>query len=153
MQLLKANDINSWYQLVNAAKDKCGYDFSDGLDHYLVLTLRAFIKDTDIAKNVLALTFLENISHSNNVTIQNIRYVGDQCLILSGLFPERAQKRNVSLSYYVDMGKNSYLKLADASPHLKIDNELFYELSTHFVGLMDVLHVLRNHGGQPAPLS
>lgn len=144
MMICDSSDINSWYQLINAAKGSCGYDFSDGLDHYLVLTLRAFIQNTDIADNVLALTFLENITHSNNLTAQNIRYVGDQCLLLSGLFPERAKRRNVSLSYYVDMGKNSYLTLAEASPHLKLDNDLFYELGKHFVGLMDVLHAIRS---------
>jgi hypothetical protein len=146
MKIYQSSDMHSWYQLINAAKNECGYELSEGLDHYLVLTLRAFIDNTDIAKNVLAITYLENINHDNNVTLQNIRYVGDQCLLLSGLFPERATKRNVSLGYYVDMGKNSYMKLASASPHLKLDNELFYELGTHFVGLMDVLQIVRQQG-------
>ena len=139
-----SNDINTWHQLVRQAKDDCGHQFSDSLNHYLVLTLRAFVNKTDIASNVLALSYLENCDRESHVSIQNMRYVGDQCLILSGLFPERAQKRNVSLGYYVDLGKNSYMQLAGASRYLKVDNELFYELGIHFVGLMDVLHSLRH---------
>jgi hypothetical protein len=145
MQIYQAKDMSSWYQLIATAKHACGYDLSDGLDHYLVLTLQAFMENTDIADNVLAIEFLENVTQqSNHETTQNIRYVGDQCLLLSGLFPERAKKRNVSLSYYIDLGKNSYLHLANAGRHLKLNNELFFELGTHFVGLMDVLTVIRH---------
>ena len=145
MEIVKKHDMNAWYQLINAAKDQCGYEFAEGIDHYLVLTLEAFLKDTEIASNVLALAYLENMRQESHVTIQNLRHVGDQCLLISGLFPERAQKRNVSLGYYVDMGKNSYLQLANASRHLKLNNELFYELGIHFVGLMDILNALRHN--------
>ena len=138
------DNLNDWYALVDQAKDDCGYVFNNGLDHYLVLTLKAFLKDTDIANNILALTYLENTQRQSHLCAQNVRYVGDQCLLISGLFPERAKKRNVTLGYYVDLGKNSYLSLAGASHHLKLDTELFYQLGTHFVGLMDVLHRIRS---------
>lgn len=144
MKIVGKHDMNAWYQLINAAKDHCGYDFADGVDHYLVLTLDAFLRDTDLANNVLALTYLENIREESFESTRNLRLIGDQCLLISGLFPERANKRNVSLGYYVDMGKNSYYKLANASPHLKLNNDLFYELSIHFVGLMDILTALRH---------
>lgn len=136
-------DLSSWHELIAEAKQHCGHHFSQGLDHYLVLTLQAFIDKTDIASNVLALSYLENIDHESHHSLQSIRYIGDQCLLLSGLFPERALKRNVSLEYYIDLGKNSYLKIATASPYLNVDNELFHALGIHFVGLMDVLHSLR----------
>lgn len=145
MNIVDKDDINAWYQLINTAKEQCGYEFAEGVDHYLVLTLDAFLTDTDIASNVLALSYLENMRQQSHTTLQNLRHVGDQCLLISGLFPERAQTRNVSLGYYVDMGKNSYLQLAGASRHLKLDNELFYELATHFVGLMDILTALRSN--------
>lgn len=145
MDIVGKHDMNAWYQLINAAKAQCGYDFAEGLDHYLVLTLNAFLQDTGIANNVLALAYLENMrQQASHLSARNLRHVGDQCLLISGLFPERAQKRNVSLEYYVDMGKNCYLQLANASPHLKLNNGLFYELGIHFVGLMDILNTLRN---------
>ncbi len=137
------DNLDAWYSMINEAKETHGYHFDEGLDHYLVLTLDSFLKDTNIKSNILALLYLENIQHESFKTTQNIRYVGDQCLIISGLFPERAQKKNVSLNYYIELGKSSYLKLATASQHLKLDHELFYRLSTHFVGLMDILHLLR----------
>lgn len=150
MQIYQAQDMNSWHQLIAAAKQACGYDLSDGLDHYLALTLHAFLENKDLADNLLAITFLENMKqHKNHETTQNIRYVGDQCLLLSGLFPERAKRRNVSLRYYIDLGKNSYMHLATAGRHLKLNNELFFELGTHFIGLMDILHTLRVAKNQP----
>ena len=148
MGIVKPEDIYSWYPLVEEAKRKCGYKFENGLDHYLVLTLDAFVTKTDIASNALALAYLENIQHETRATLQNIRDVGDQCLIISGLFPERALKHNVSLDYYIGLGQNSYMKLANARRHLKLNNELFYELGIHFVGLMDILNMIANQNKQ-----
>lgn len=139
----QSNNMARWYALVEQAKSHCGYQLDNGLDHYLVLTLDAFIQDNAMASSILALDFLENIDANSGSKVQSLRHVGDQCLLLSGLFPERAQKRNVSLGYYVDLGKHAYYQLSSASPHLKLNNELFYLLSQHFVGLMDILHQLR----------
>ncbi len=149
MQMIHAHDGDtSWHALVEQAKVDSGHSIAQGLDHYLALTLEAHLKDITLASNVLALNYLENINGQTHETLQKMRQVGDQCLLLSGLFPERAQKRNVSLEYYINLGKNAYLDIARAHPQLKLNNELFYELSVHFVGLMDILHFI----GKDSPL-
>lgn len=144
MQMIHTHDGNSsWHALVRQAQVESGHNIADGLDHYLALTLEAHLKDTTLASTVLALEYLENINRQTRETLQKMRHVGDQCLLLSGLFPERAQRRNVSLEYYINLGKNAYLDIAYAHRQLKLNNELFYELSIHFVGLMDILHFIR----------
>lgn len=134
------NSKTSWHSLIAEAQKACGYQLTHGIDHYLALTLDAYAANTALASTILATQLLENLSKDTVQSTQQVRAVGDQCLIMSGLFPERATRRSMSLSYYIDMGKWAYMELAGSSRHLKLDNELFYHLGTHFVGLMDVLH-------------
>lgn len=132
-----------WYELVKHARDLAGYNHNDNLDNYLVLTLEHFTTSKTLASTIIALDFL-NANHSTGqLGAITLRDVGDHCLILSGLFPERVKRKNVSLEYLISIGKNSYLTIAHHDNDHVLDSELFYELSIHFIGLMDILHHMR----------
>src|SRR5438105_3580339 len=91
--------IAEWHSLVMDAEGICGQHFEDSIEHYLVITLDQYTKNYDLASTVMAIDFLKAIDHSHLQNIKQLRTIGDQCLLLSGLFPERARRKNVSLSY------------------------------------------------------
>jgi hypothetical protein len=70
-----------------------------------------------------------------------LRDVGDQCLLVSGFFPNIAKRRQVKVSYYVDIGRGAYLHLSNALHHNFAD--IYSDLSKSFVSLMDILQAMR----------
>ena len=95
-----------------------------------------------MANSLFALDFLQNIKKLSTESQNIIRDIGDKCLLYSGLFPGRAKQQHVQISYYVDLGRRSYFALSTS--HQNILSPLFGSLSDHFVGLMDILHSMRN---------
>lgn len=85
--------------------------------------------------------FLNSINQSGSLRPLALRDVGDQCLLYSGLFPGRAIRRRVRVSYYVNIGKSAYSSLATSGNYS--DSSLFATLSNKFVCLMDILQSMR----------
>ena len=68
--------------------------------------------------------------------------MGDSCLLFSGLFPKIAEKRSVSIGYYVGIGQSAYQHLAESCrAQLR---KMFHEIAGAFVRLMDVLQAIRS---------
>lgn len=135
--------IAEWLSLVLDAQRNSGYHFDESLESYLVLTLDHYTKDNGLASSVLSLEFLEAVNVHGKLGLTRLRTVGDQCLLLSGLFPERALKKNVSLNYFIHIGKHAYYLIGNDFSKNELDQTLFFKLSENFVGLMDVLHNMR----------
>lgn len=131
-----------WQSLVIDAELYSGYDFDEDLENYLVLTLDHFTAEDGLSSSIIALDFLKAMHVSGQLGGNLLRQVGDQCLLLSGLFPECALRKNVSLSYFVTVGQQSYELIANNTATV-LDPDLFLNLSDNFVGLMDVLHTMR----------
>lgn len=132
-----------WYSLVYDARMLAGSKLAESVEAYLVLTLDHFTTEIKLASTVLAIDFLTAIDVPTTNNAIKLRDVGDQCLILSGLFPERALRKHVSLDYFIHLGKGAYHSIAHQENALPFDPELFFQLSQHFVGLMDILHHMR----------
>jgi len=135
--------LAEWYALVIDAQNETGYDFDESLQQYLVMTLDHFTTQDRLVTTVIAIDYLQSLNLSGKLGHSSLRNVGDQCLIISGLFPERALRKNISLNYFVSIGQQAYGTLAITNPNFEFDAELFAKLSTNFVGLMDVLHTMR----------
>ena len=133
-----------WYRLVEQALYQSGYQFDECISHYLVITLNSYSTNSSIAQSVIAIDYLTGVQMQGLRGQQQLRDVGDQCLLLSGLFPERALKKRVSLEYFIHLGQVAYRQLADLEEKLVLDPILFNKLSQNFVGLMDVLHNMRH---------
>ncbi len=95
-----------------------------------------------MANSLFALDFLQNIKKLNTENQKIMQDIGDKCLLYSGLFPGRAKRQRVQISYYVDLGKCSYFALS--AFHQNSLSSLFASLSDHFVALMDILHSIRS---------
>ncbi len=132
-----------WYHVVKDAHRESGYQYNEDVENYLVITLEKFLTENEFASETVALRLLDNINLENITQGERLREVGDECLLLSGLFPERALKRNVSLNYYIGAGRQAYKTLSHQSAESFHNPVLFDLLSKHFVGLMDILHLIR----------
>lgn len=141
--------ITQWQTLVNDASQLCNMSLTEELESYLVFLLMRFVNVPQMAKKVMAIEFLTSINRQGSLRNIALRDVGDQCLLYSGLFPGRARKRLVRVSYYVNIGKTAYQSLADYS---QSDSHLFTHLSNNFVNLMDILHATREINQQVSVL-
>jgi len=138
--VLEPTSLAQWHALIEEARASSSVALSEDLQSYLIFLLMRFSKNPEVATSVLALDFLQNIKKLKTENQQALRDVGDKCLLSAGLFPGRA-KRRVQLSYYVELGQQAYSSVSVY--HKNQLSELFSNLCYHFVGLMDVLHAVR----------
>jgi hypothetical protein len=137
-----------WHALVGEAEQACATRLGEDLESYLVFLLMRYTESPEIANSVLALDYLHSMEAIGHLRETQLREVGDKCLLYSGLFPARAERRRVNSSYYVKLGMGAYAALATALAQLKA--KLFEDLSQQFVKLMDVLQTMRELGnGKP----
>jgi len=137
-----------WHALVGEAEQACATRLGEELESYLVFLLMRYTDLPEIANSVLALDYLHSMEAVGHLRETQLREVGDKCLLYSGLFPARAERRRVNSSYYVKLGMGAYAALATALAQLKA--KLFEDLSQQFVKLMDVLQTMRELGsGKP----
>ena len=142
-------DMSQWQALVAEAEELCGIKLDEELESYLVFTLMRYLRRPEMAHRILALDFLEALQSSRQQRSQVLRDVGDQCLLVSGLFPRQAERRRVRVSYYVDLGRSAYQNLAES---LTKTAQLFEHLAEEFIAAMDTLQAIRVLGQQGSGL-
>ncbi len=140
-RILSSHSTHEWHTLVNDAQHNAGVQLNEELESYLVFMLMRYTDKPEMAASVLALDYLEGAHTFGQIRQDRMRDVGDQCLLYSGLFPERAEHRQVKVSYYVDLGRSAYHTAADATH--KTIGQLFIGLASQFVLIMDTLQAMR----------
>ncbi len=144
------SDMAQWQELLREAEALSGIELDEELESYLVFTLMRWLRRPDMAQRVLALDFLEALQQQARLRDESLRDVGDQCLLFSGLFPRRAERRRVRVSYYVDLGRGAYRNLAEGIGDLA---RLFGRLAEEFVPAMDVLQSIRAVAGESSGMT
>ncbi|MGD8783301.1 MAG: hypothetical protein PVG75_02640 [Thioalkalispiraceae bacterium] len=142
-----------WHELVKEAEEYNGVSLDEELESYLVLTLMRYTQQPDMVSKIVALEYLNGCQAFGSERQARMREVGDQCLLFSGLFPNHAKRRNVKISYYVNMGKTAYHTVSELTQQALAG--MYHNLSRSFVSLMDTLLAIRNmheHQGQLEPL-
>ncbi len=132
--ILHPTPAAQWQAIVHEAQESCAIYLKEDLESYLVFLLMRSTTSTAIASSVLGLDFLEGVQRIGTSRHALLQEVGDQCLLTAGLFPERAARKRVKLSYFVRLGQTAYGTLS---------NELFIQLCHEFPRLMDVLQATR----------
>ena len=135
--------VANWLALVNEAEGKCGCLLAEDLESYLVFLLQRYLQRTEFARSVLALDFLTAINHHGVVREEELRDVGDKCLLYAGLFPEQAQVKRITVEYFVDMGQNAYDTLSVLLSKERALAELYTDLCEHFLDVKDTLDCMR----------
>lgn len=144
--ILQPTITAQWQSLVQEAGHSRSFPLTEELESYLVFLLIRFMEKPEFIKSILALEFLEGAQNMPHQNREQLRDVGDKCLLISGLFPGRAQRKRVKISYFVNLGQSAYALLSDQSK--KEIGELYKSLEAGFVSLMDVLHIIREMAGE-----
>ena len=135
-----------WQELVRDAERKAGRPLGEDLESYLVFTLMRHYRDAPLAHRVVALEWLEALQRDGRQREDELRDVGDRCLLIAGLYPELAQRRRVPLAYFVDVGRSAYDQLA--SELRAALAELYAQLARAFAQLVRVLVEVRQLSGE-----
>lgn len=140
-----------WQKLIRDAQSELVSELGEELESYLVFTLMRHAQDGDLAHRVMSLSYLESLAAKGMVKQEGLRDVGDQCLLIAGLFPERAKRRMVPVSYFVNLGRGAYRDLSEA---VRAGMALLYrELAEGFTSLVEVLLAVRRLSGSVPPCS
>jgi len=108
--------------------------------------LMRFTDKPQSLSRIMASDYLQSQACSGEQRVDRLRDVGDHCLLFSGLFPQLAERRLVRVGYFVDLGRSSYLQLSDLLDRSRA--AVYGHLSATFVVLMDIMHAMRELGGQ-----
>ena len=133
-----------WLSLVNEAESAADLRLDEEMQSYLVFLLMRFTEKPELATSILAVEYLQSMQTLGRVGQDQLRNVGDKCLLYSGLFPKRAERRRVKISYFVDLGRSAYQQLSEQMEHGAAT--LYNRLADTFVSLMDILQMMRALG-------
>lgn len=132
---------SQWHDLVKDAESYNGVQLDEEMESYLVFLLMRYTQQSELGSKVMALEYLHGANTVGNLRQEKMRDVGDQCLLFSGLFPRRAERRRVSISYYVNLGRTAYHTVSELTQSAMAN--MFGQLSESFVELMDTLQAMR----------
>lgn len=102
-----------WRDLLKEGQVRAAVTLSETQEAYTVNMLQRFILDTELINTTLALGFLESTNDGPAKKYGSLWHTADAGLLLAGLFPERAGKSNVSVSYFTGMSEACFLSLAN----------------------------------------
>ena len=112
--ILTDNQTALWVDLVHEAEHDAAAPLGEELESYLVFLLIAHMRDTHLHRNAIAIDYLLAKAQAGQRHREELRTVGDRCLLLAGLYPEQARQRMVGLEYFIAMGSQAYNELAHA---------------------------------------
>lgn len=141
--ILDSSELSQWHALVLEAEQDYGCRLDESMQNYLVFTLMRFAKNSQLNAKALAIDYLTSHHLPEKLRNEQLRDIGDQCLLVSGLYPQLAEKRRVGVTYYVDLGRSSYYHISTLT-HRGIA-ELYQQLAESFVLLMDLLQTIRQY--------
>lgn len=147
--ILHPTEISQWHALVNEAQASTRLVLNETTESYLVFLLMRFSQGPRLIESVIALDFLESMQNSRR-QVQLLKDVGDKSLLFCGLFPGIAEKRHVSLNYFIDIGQAAYLTVGEL--HDKQTADLYFQLSAQFLSLQQILRAMRGEFLQASSL-
>jgi hypothetical protein len=139
-----------WTDLVREAEAGAATRLDEQLESYLVFLLMAHTRDVSLHARAVAIDYLLARARSGALRRQELRDVGDRCLLLAGLYPEQAERRMVGIGYFLDLGSRAYHELSAAAGAGFAD--LYRYLAEAFAHLARVLMELRRYTRDIAPL-
>lgn len=129
--------IALWQDVIQYAEGRCDVSLTEELEVYLISLLSRYMDRPDIPQQVFATAFLKSIGMQEHQRVLSLQHVGDQCLLMAGLFPQVAKRKQVKVSYFVDLGRSAYATISHSA------NDLYWSLAYQFVAMMDVLQSIK----------
>lgn len=141
--ILDASEMSQWHTLVSEAEQDYGCQLDEAMQSYLIFTLMRFARDNQLNSQIIAIDFLSSLKLPKTQRNEQLRQIGDQCLLVSGLFPQSAEKRQVSVDYYINIGRSAYHNISTVTQRSIAD--LYRQLADSFILLMDLLQTIRQY--------
>lgn len=141
--ILDSSELSQWHTLVQEAEQDYGCKLDETMQSYLVFTLMRYANNSQLNSKALALDYLISHRLPSSLRSEQLRNIGDQCLLVSGLFPQSAEKRQVGVNYYIDLGRSAYFHISTLTQQSIA--ELYQQLAESFVLLMDLLQTIRQY--------
>jgi hypothetical protein len=141
--ILEESELSQWQTLVREAEQDYGCRLDEAMQSYLVFTLMRFTRHQQLNSHPLAIDYLTSRQLAPGKRSEQLRDIGDQCLLVSGLYPQSADKRLVGVNYYVDLGRSAYHHISTLTQQGIAD--LYRQLAESFVLLMDLLQTIRQY--------
>lgn len=130
-----------WQALVHEAGERAGCTLDESRESYLVFVLLRHQGDGHLLARTQALEWLRAHELAGRAREDSLRDVGDRCLLIAGLYPSLAERRQVSVRYFVDLGRSAYMGIADAGRTAYAS--LFGQLAEGFGELVCTLRAVR----------
>jgi hypothetical protein len=126
-----------WRALLTHAQIAGGVRVSPAAEEYMVSMLFRQV-GAEISLIDPESGLLDRLNRMLTVDTVEPALIGDQCLLLCGLFPENAIREGIPVTYFVQVGRNAFREYA--SRH---GSELHALLADEFVLAMDTLQTIR----------
>ena len=139
--ILHPTDISQWYALVTEAEMASHLNLNENTESYLVFLLQRFVQTPQLFESAVGMDFLTALHGPASLQIEQLKAVGDKSLLVCGLFPGLANRRQVSVKYYSQMGQAAYLTVSELQE--RASSELYLQLSQHFLNLQKILQAMR----------
>lgn len=136
-QLLQGDSTALWHALVRDGEQRAGTLLDEDVESYLVFALMRHLRDAPLLQRTMALELLAAAESSGRARVDELRDVGDRCLLIAGLFPRLAERRRVDPAYFAALGRGAYGNVADAARQAYA--ELFARLAAAFDAMVTVL--------------
>jgi hypothetical protein len=101
-----------WYELVREGEARMHLRLPEDIESYLVFVLHRHQSDAQLGARTMALECLHGLECIGTARCDALRDVGDRCLLIAGLFPALARRRNVGPDYYASLGQAAYGEVA-----------------------------------------
>lgn len=101
-----------WYELVREGEARMHLRLPEDVESYLVFVLHRHQADPHLGARTMALECLHGLECVGTARRDALRDVGDRCLLIAGLFPALARRRNVGPDYYASLGQAAYGEVA-----------------------------------------
>tara|TARA_A100001035_G_C27767912_1_gene494706 strand:+ start:317 stop:748 length:432 start_codon:yes stop_codon:yes gene_type:complete len=128
--------VSAFYDVVKETQHSTGYELPVELESYVVMLLANHIDKNNFLPKT---SFAEYYLRLRDTDRYSQKELGDTCLFVRGVFPEKGKRYGIDKSYYSKIGKNCY---ANAGEFLH--PELFGQLSLHFDFLGDFIELTVN---------
>ena len=136
--LRNGTPVELWQTLVQEACERTGRRLDESSESYLVFVLLRYQADH------LLLSHAQGDPRRyrpRRARADALRDVGDRCLLVAGLFPGLAERRQVSVDYFISIGRSAYQGVADATRQAYA--ELYEQLARGYRELVRTLNAMR----------
>lgn len=133
--------VEIWQALVQDANQRTGIHLDESSESYLVFVLLRYQADNQLLSHAQGMDWLRALEQVGSARTDALRDVGDRCLLVAGLFPGLAERRRVSVDYFIAIGRSAYQGVAEATRLAYA--ALYAGLACHYGELVGTLNAVR----------